>query len=247
MTESLLPPFSSQLERAVEQLIASVTSKPLVINQLWDPWQCPLELLPWLAWANSVDDWMDSWPESIKRQVIANAYEVHQYKGTPYATTRALDALGIKTQLIEWWEQHGSGVRGTMKVQAMVNDNLSGEADGLLTAQMLQLVSRCIESTKRGVIHVDVELGIALDETLAVCAALAPSIGWIDQHADLAPVSPDTIELTLNPTLVEHRYICQDHDALMGGLTPDNTQALLNVCGCTHQIDLIDYDFLGVA
>ena len=77
MSNSLLPPNATLLERALERLINQATDIPVTIKTLWDPLLCPAELLPWLAWAYSVDRWMDSWPEQIKRQVINDAFVIH--------------------------------------------------------------------------------------------------------------------------------------------------------------------------
>ncbi|MGI2144450.1 phage tail protein I [Shewanella frigidimarina] len=145
-SSSLLPPNASKLERDIEQVITSSLDLPLSIADLWDPFRCPLSLLPWLAWAYSVDQWEDSWPVSVKRQVVNDAFEIHRYKGTPYAVQQALNSLGIKTNIIEWWEPNGSNVRGTMKVNALVKDK------GIDLSDLIQ-ITNAITSAKRGVIH----------------------------------------------------------------------------------------------
>jgi phage tail P2-like protein len=146
MSPSLLPPNASKLERDIEQVIACSLDLPLSISDLWDPFRCPLSLLPWLAWAYSVDQWADTWPESVKRQVVNDAFEIHRYKGAPYAVKRALNSLGIETSIIEWWEPKGSQVRGTMQVNALVKDK------GIELTDLIQ-ISKALESSKRGVIH----------------------------------------------------------------------------------------------
>ncbi|MBJ6889264.1 phage tail protein I, partial [Vibrio cholerae] len=78
-------------------VIVQSTDLPIRIKDLWDPYSCPLSLLPWLAWALSVDEWDDRWPEHIKRQVVQDSFDVHRFKGTPYAVQKALDSLNIKT------------------------------------------------------------------------------------------------------------------------------------------------------
>lgn len=45
-------------------------------------WDCPPELLPWLAWALSVDLWDEEWSVERKRRVIANSFHLHRLKGT---------------------------------------------------------------------------------------------------------------------------------------------------------------------
>ncbi|MFM9726312.1 phage tail protein I, partial [Streptomyces scabiei] len=80
MSNSLLPPNASGLERDIEQVIVQSTDLPIRIKDLWDPYSCPLSLLPWLAWALSVDEWDDRWPEHIKRQVVQDSFNVHRFK-----------------------------------------------------------------------------------------------------------------------------------------------------------------------
>ncbi len=169
---SLLPANASALERSLDTLAEKSTALPVAIKTLWDPFSCPITHLPWLAWAVSVDEWNDDWPELIKRQVVQDAFEVHRFKGTPYAVQKALDSLGIKTQLREWWETGGSGIPGTLTIEAILNENLTeGAGGGLLTDAMLEQVKRSITNAKRGVIHFDVELGAHLDERVGLTGA----------------------------------------------------------------------------
>jgi phage tail P2-like protein len=244
---SLLPANASRLELDVERLIEGSTALPLAIATLWDPYLCPLPLLPWLAWANSVDTWNDAWPEAIKRQVVADAFEVHKYKGTPYAVQRALDSIGVKTNIQEWWETRGSGVPGTMKVLAMVNDNITGDQQGLLTAGMLKLVTEAIQAAKRGSIHFDVELGISLAESLAVCAGANPGTGIIDIDADSLGILPDAV-LGL-PSLIgtEHRIDCLDTDGSFAPLIPGETSLGHRLFVADHQLIISEHDFIGAA
>lgn len=79
------------------------------IATLWDPMNCPAGILPWLAWALSVDDWDADWPEGTKRNAIAASIAIHRRKGTPRAVKDALAAAGYGTaKLIErfGWEFH---------------------------------------------------------------------------------------------------------------------------------------------
>ena len=64
MADSLLPPNASALDRAAESVIVKQLD---AIDQphraLWNPNTCPLEFLPWLAWAMGVEAWRSEWPE----------------------------------------------------------------------------------------------------------------------------------------------------------------------------------------
>nr|WP_170294914.1 phage tail protein I [Roseospira navarrensis] len=72
----LLPPNATPLERAADTAtgarVQAVDFAPML--GLWDPWRCPAALLPWLAWACSVDVWDDTWPVATQRRVIADSY-----------------------------------------------------------------------------------------------------------------------------------------------------------------------------
>lgn len=242
---SLLPPNASQLERDLESLIERCTDLPVAIKSLWDPWSCPAALLPWLAWANSVDDWQESWPEQVKRQVIDAAFDIHRYKGTPYAAQRALDSLGITTDITEWWEAGGSGVRGTMKVTALINDNIIG-GQGLINAQMLQLITRAINNSKRGSIHFDVEIGIALRESIALAAAAAKAVGIADASPEANPVLPDAAALKLSAFGAEHRLECRDELVGFQPVLPDEAAFVYQMAGAAYAVQLHDHELTGV-
>lgn len=92
---TILPPSSTPLERAIEQTgAARLGALPSIVASLWNAASCPAALLPYLAWANAVDEWDENWSEQKKRTVIAEAPEIHRTKGTAYAIRRALTALG---------------------------------------------------------------------------------------------------------------------------------------------------------
>lgn len=93
MSSVLLPPNSLPLERAIAASGAGIDALPVPIRDLWNPWKCPATVLPWLAWAVSVDDWDVNWGEDAKRQIIADSVTVHRHKGTRGAVRRALTNL----------------------------------------------------------------------------------------------------------------------------------------------------------
>lgn len=92
---TLLPPSSTPLERALDQTAAArLAALPSVVASLWNADTCPSALLPYLAWAMSVDEWNDGWGVDKKRAVIKESRHIHQHKGTLSAIKRALAALG---------------------------------------------------------------------------------------------------------------------------------------------------------
>ncbi|WP_315807486.1 phage tail protein I [Pseudomonas sp. C9-3] len=113
---SLLPHNSSALERALGQVGAHATDLPVILRSLWNPETCPLNLLPWLAWAWSVDDWDDAWTERQKRDTVAQALAVQRIKGTTGAVKRALGALGMPVRIQEWFNQTPAGQPYTFRL-----------------------------------------------------------------------------------------------------------------------------------
>lgn len=93
--QTLLPPNASDLERAAEGAIrARLDAVPIPLATLWNPDTCPAPLLPWLAWALSVDQWSDLWPEAVQRDVVRQSYEIHRVKGTVYSIRHVLRTSG---------------------------------------------------------------------------------------------------------------------------------------------------------
>lgn len=124
MVDSLLPPSSTRLERDVEQVTARIDRAAAPFHTLWNAWECPLHLLPWLAWALGVDEWSNSWPENRKRQVVATALQVRRRAGTRGAVRTAVEALDIEgIEYSEWYqyggEPHSYRISATLEERGM--------------------------------------------------------------------------------------------------------------------------------
>lgn len=94
MSDSLLPFNSGPAETALASAAVKAAAVPVPNDRLYRPDTCPAHLLPWLAWALSVDEWDSDWPEQTKRNVIAASVSVHRRKGTRQSVREALDAAG---------------------------------------------------------------------------------------------------------------------------------------------------------
>ena len=91
----LLPFNANAHERALSLATARVGSVSIdPIRDQWNPWACPLETLPWLAWALAVTPWNPQWTEGQKRSAIAVSLSIHRQRGTIGAVKQALAALG---------------------------------------------------------------------------------------------------------------------------------------------------------
>lgn len=80
---SLLPPGSTPLERRLAQTCSGISDLQVPLRDLWNPATCPVSFLPYLAWAFSVDRWDESWTESVKRQVVKDAFIFISIKEPP--------------------------------------------------------------------------------------------------------------------------------------------------------------------
>jgi phage tail P2-like protein len=120
---SLLPANSTRLERLAAEALAEIKRVPIPLRDLVDPDRCPLELLPYLAWARSVDRWDSAWSEKTKREVIKAAYFVHSHKGTIGAVRRVVEPLGYLIRVREWWQESPQATPGTFKLDIGVLDS----------------------------------------------------------------------------------------------------------------------------
>lgn len=118
----LLPGNATQLERLAAEALAQIQRVPVPMRDLVNPDRCPLELLPYLAWAFSVDRWDSRWPESAKRRAIRSAFLIHTRKGTIGALRRVVEPLGYLIEVVEWFNTVPQGVPGTFALKIGVLD-----------------------------------------------------------------------------------------------------------------------------
>lgn len=138
---TLLPANATPLERAAAEAAAEIQRVPILLRELWSPWTCPARLLPYLAWAFSVDRWDEDWSEAAKREVIADSFYVHKKKGTIGALRRVVEPLGYLLRVTEWWETEPEGPRGTFALRIGVLET------GITDAMYLEL-ERLIDDAK---------------------------------------------------------------------------------------------------
>lgn len=135
----LLPPNSSDIERAAASVGAAATDLPVILRELWSPEGCPARLLPWLAWAWSVDEWDDSWSDRQKRNAIAASLSVQKHKGTIGAVSSALGAIGFRSRVQEWFRQTPAGDPYTFRIYVDVDQDPVSQS-GIL--KVLDIVER---------------------------------------------------------------------------------------------------------
>jgi len=133
----LLPPNATDQERALSQATGRLGAVPVEFIKVWNPLTCPAAMLPWLAWALSVDTWNPSWSEVTKRAVILAAIPTHRKKGTIGALRAALGAFSLNLDVEEWWQFEGDPYTFRVNVTldgASVSDEQLDEIEATIIA-----------------------------------------------------------------------------------------------------------------
>lgn len=176
----LLPVGSSELELAAAKACAELTRVPVPLRQLWNPLECPAPLLPYLAWALSVDRWDERWPEATKRNVVAVANYVHRHKGTISALRRVVEPLGYLIEVREWWQLNETP--GTFRL-------VVGVLDTGITDEMYLELERLIADAKPASRHLT---GLAI--SLSTGGAIITGSACYDGDAlTVYPYTPENI------------------------------------------------------
>ncbi len=183
MNNRLLPAGSSPLEIAAAQACARLGEVPVPLRQLWNADLCPLPLLPYLAWAWSVDRWDESWPEATKRVVVKSSAYVHKHKGTIGALRRVVEPLGYLLRVIEWWNTNETP--GTFRLDV-------GVLETGITDEMYFELERLIFDAKSCSRHL-IGLSINLDVTGSIPVSVASYDG---DEMTIYTYLPETLTVT---------------------------------------------------
>lgn len=140
----LLPPNAAPGTRAVTASLARISDVPVPLRTLWNPYTCRADLLPWLAWALSIDAWKSYWPETIKRERVAQAIAIQRRKGTAQSVRAVVESFGGSVQLREWWQQDPQGVPHTFDMWL----TLTGQGGASASAQFVDDVIAEVQRTK---------------------------------------------------------------------------------------------------
>jgi len=171
MADSILPHNSSALERDIEELGGKkrIDGIENPVGTMWNPQAVPAKILPYLAWALSVDKWEDDWSDDIKRNVIAASVEVHRKKGTVGAVKKAIAATGIDVEFLEWFEN--GGTPHTFSITAWSNENINNDGTTRLLPKAYADTIEGVNATKPVRAHFELmfgsripsDVGMALD------------------------------------------------------------------------------------
>ncbi len=107
--KTLLPINASELLKDLENTSLRATTLEALNRYANNPDLAPENILPWLAFAVSVDDWNDDWEIDIKRNIIRASIKIHKKKGTIGALKKALSAFNfVDIKIEEWFEYNGA-------------------------------------------------------------------------------------------------------------------------------------------
>ncbi|HDG7830224.1 TPA: phage tail protein I [Klebsiella quasipneumoniae subsp. similipneumoniae] len=178
MNSSLLPPSASAWMRSAEAGTAKLSGITVAIRTLWTPTICPVDLLPYLAWALSVDRWDKNWPAERKIAAIQRSYWLHRRKGTRGAVRRVIEDMGFSATFAEWFDVGDEP--GTFRIEVDINE--TG-----LTPKTLDELDRLIQDAKPVSRHVS-QLAISARVNGDICAGAAL------QGGEIITVYPEDVE-----------------------------------------------------
>ncbi|UUE36559.1 phage tail protein I [Pectobacterium aroidearum] len=183
MMSDLLPPSASRFMRSVAASTQKLSNIPVDLSLLWNTERCPVELLPYLAWALSVDRWDKNWSEQTKRQVIKAAWMIHRQKGTIAALRRVVEPFGYLIRIIEWWQS--GEAPGTFRLDIGVQENG-------ITEEVFYELERLIADAKPVSRHM-LGLNINLDTQ---GAAYVAALSYDGDELTVYPYFPETITVS---------------------------------------------------
>lgn len=170
--QSLAPDNSTPVERALEILTRRLDQIGAPLRPLWNAQNCPINLLPWLAYALSIDAWNDNWPEPVKRAYVAQAIEVQRIKGTAASVRHVVRAFGGALAIREWWNMEPKGAPFTFSVVL----TLAGATGETVTARFVEDVVEEIHRTKPARAHFTFTQGLSFTGSIQVVGAVRPTI-----------------------------------------------------------------------
>lgn len=168
----LLPANATALEQALEALTQRLDATPAPLRDLWSPWDCPPEHLPWLAWALSIDAWNADWPLGVKRAVVAQAIPIARRKGSVKSVRDVVAAFGAQIALREWHRLDPPGEPYTFDLVLTVNGQGGEPATAVFVEDVIQEVVR----TKPARAHFTFTQGLTASGGLGLLAAARPAV-----------------------------------------------------------------------
>ena len=153
-----------------------------------DPMAVDARLLPIMTVELAMSDFMT--PGMLERHVRAlldAAPDIHALTGTVAGARRALSAIGVTVDWVQWFQQEPPASHDTHVVTAYVNEHLFADQAALLTEEVQQSVLRLIHATQRWSQEIDFRLGVGFATGYGLTSALQ---GTALIHPSMSAVSP---------------------------------------------------------
>jgi phage tail P2-like protein len=138
---TLLPPGSTPLEKAIEQVGAYLLDIPTPIRDVRSADKCPINLLPWEAWGRSLDNWSSDWLAPVKRARVRDAIPIARKKGTAASVRAVVASFGGSVAIREWWQMVPKGKPHTFNLVLNLEQS-SAPATAAFVDQVVAEVTR---------------------------------------------------------------------------------------------------------
>lgn len=184
LARSILPPGSSDLERAIDVAFGQrLAGYPSDVRKLWNADECPAHLLGHLAWALGVEEWDVQWPEEFKRNAIRSAEMINRRRGTVYAVEQVLQNSGVLCEIREWYEPtttpFSTTTPGTFDITVFIYKSpTTGTESREVTPELLERLRRMVTAAKPLSRHFNLSATLGIDtESLPQLANVGT--GWM--------------------------------------------------------------------
>lgn len=137
-----LPPNSTALEQALAALTTRLEAIPTPLPSLWDADRCPVDQLPWMAWALSLDDWQPDWSTAVKRERVRSAIAIQRRKGTANSVRMVVQSFGGSVAIREWWQTEPRGEPHTFDLSLTLTGADGQSASSRFVDQVIAEVER---------------------------------------------------------------------------------------------------------
>ena len=139
----LLPINATKQERAISLATARIGDISVKTRDLYNPDNCPVELLPWLAWSLNVDNWDSGWSELQKRSFLKEQYLINKYKGTTASIKKIANSLDADVIIKEWFEYTPAYYAYTFTCNLALASTPVAQQESIFTAITLNKPARC--------------------------------------------------------------------------------------------------------
>ena len=144
----LLPNNATDFERVLALTTARLSDLAEAIISPFDIEKTPKQILPWLAWLFSVDDWYLALDTKSQRSLIANSVKTHRKKGTKASIKEALKAFGGSVEVKEWWEEKTKIPALNDYYQFTIYLNINNTESPIFTDKYYQKIKKRVDNLK---------------------------------------------------------------------------------------------------